>query len=122
MAGRLQPEDMNRARAVVGAFLAQYRRRELVEHSVKRKVLIAARYEIPDLAESPHYNARKVFQKTDEAGAISRMRINWPARTSTEPPPPLCAAPRLGQHNGEIYGVLGIDGSALKQLEIEGAI
>jgi crotonobetainyl-CoA:carnitine CoA-transferase CaiB-like acyl-CoA transferase len=119
-AGRLQPEDMNRARAVVGAFLAQYRRRELVEHSVRRKVLIAARYEIPDLADSPHYQARKVFQKG--AGENPTMQINWPARTTAEPPPPLRPAPAIGQHNGEIYGALGMDAAALKQLEIEGVV
>ena len=111
---------MNRARAVVGAFLAQFKRRELVEQSVVRKVLIAARYDIPDLAESPHYNARKVFQKGDEPGAMTR--INWPARTSAEPPPPLRAAPRTGEHNAEIYGALGVDAAALRQLEISGAI
>lgn len=122
MAGRLTPEDMNRARAVVGDFLAQYTRRELVETSVTRKILIAARYDMPDLAESPHYNARKVFQQSDEPGALARTRINWPARTTAEPPPPLRAAPRIGQHNAEIYGALGLSENELKQLSVEGVI
>ena len=119
-AGRLGPEDMNRARTVVGAFLAQFRRRELVEQSVVRKVLIAARYDIPDLAESPHYNARKVFQKDEGPDAL--MRINWPARTTAEPPPPLRAAPGIGEHNGEIFGAIGLDAAALRQLETSGVI
>ncbi len=119
-AGRLQPEDMNRARAVVGAFLARYTRRELIENSVRRKVLIAARSEIPDLADSPHYEARRVFQKG--AGENATMQINWPARTSAEPPAPLRRAPHIGEHNAEIFGALGVDAAALKQLAFEGAI
>ncbi len=106
IAGRLTPEDMNRARAQVGEFLGKYTRRELVEASVKRKILIAARSDIPDLADNPHYNARKVFQQGTETGAISRTRINWPARTSVQPPPPLAAAPRIGQHNAAIMDAL----------------
>ncbi len=100
MAGRLQPEDMNRARAMVGEFLSKYTRRELIAASVKRKILIAARSDIPDLASSPHYNARKVFQTGVEKDAP--VRINWPARTTLEPPPPLRAAPRIGQQTAEI--------------------
>lgn len=70
-----------------------------------------------DILAEPHYRAR---------GTVTQMQDpDFGALTTYGPCPKFSvsrtkirsSAPRMGQHNAEVYGALGLDGAALKVLE-----
>ena len=96
---------MDRARAIVARFIARFTREELIEQSIARKILIAPRMHIDDLAHSPHYRARGIFQSVG-FGSEARTIVGAPGHLTLDGFCPLGPAPKLGEHTEEVLSPL----------------
>lgn len=108
---QVTPEDITRIRELVAVFLRGRTKRELIEASTRRKFLLAPHFTIADLAESPHLAERGFWQEV-EGGPVSGLRYpGLPVRVSGRDFPLRRPAPRLGEHNHEVYVCeLGLSG------------
>ncbi|MBM3607386.1 MAG: CoA transferase [Alphaproteobacteria bacterium] len=99
--GELGISDIDAAHAVVRDFLVQFTRAELIETSIKRKLLIAPRLAIADLAASPHFAARGIFKSVvDDAKArIVGLPVKFSNVAAANHARP---APACGEHTKEV--------------------
>jgi benzylsuccinate CoA-transferase BbsE subunit len=119
----LSPEEIARLEAAFTAFFATKTRRELFEQSLARRIMLAPCNDAREILEQPQLRSRDLFTTIEypELGAriehpgffakASRGRIGIRRR-----------APRIGEHNAEIYGELGLDAGALAELTRHGVI
>ena len=80
-------------------------------------------YSVDDILADPHYAARGSIATLDHP-KIGALKMPAPSpRMSGTPACPMNAAPRLGQHNDEVYGsLLGLDTEAIARLHKNGLI
>ena len=119
----LAPEEIARLEAAFGAFFATKTRRELFEQALARRIMLAPCNDAREILEQAQLRSRDLFTTLEypELGAriehpdffakASRSRIGIRRR-----------APRVGEHNAEVYGELGLDVEALRELAAEGVI
>jgi crotonobetainyl-CoA:carnitine CoA-transferase CaiB-like acyl-CoA transferase len=119
----LSAEETARLEAAFGPFFATKTRRELFEQAMARGIMLAPCNDSREILEQPQLRSRGLFTTLEypELGASiehpdffaksSRGRIGIRRR-----------APRVGEHNAEIYGELGIDANALRELASQGVI
>jgi crotonobetainyl-CoA:carnitine CoA-transferase CaiB-like acyl-CoA transferase len=119
--GEITDGDLEAARAQVGEALARFTKVELLEVSLKHKLLIAPVMSIADLAHSAHLNARGAFSDVVDAHGKTH-RVPGVVTGTISAGGALRPAPLRGQHNQEIFGEIGVTGARLKQLVEEGAI
>jgi crotonobetainyl-CoA:carnitine CoA-transferase CaiB-like acyl-CoA transferase len=96
--GELGLDELERARAIVAEFLTRRTKRELVEASLERKLLAAPVLTVADLAESPQLEAREFW--IELGGRVlpgTFAKVDGDAFAFRRP------APRLGEHNAEIF-------------------
>jgi crotonobetainyl-CoA:carnitine CoA-transferase CaiB-like acyl-CoA transferase len=96
--GELAFDELERARVVVATFLARRTKRELVEASLERKLLAAPVLTVGDLAESRQLEARDFWVELGGRilpGAFAKVSAD--AFVDRRP------APRLGEHNAEVF-------------------
>jgi len=117
--GEISDDDMEEARADVAAALAGFTKCELLEVSIRHKLLLAPIMTVADLAESDHLEARGVF--VDVAEGSDRRRVPF-ALTGRLPESPAAGAPALGEHNAAVYGELGLGPDDLAALVSEDVI
>jgi crotonobetainyl-CoA:carnitine CoA-transferase CaiB-like acyl-CoA transferase len=72
--------------------------------------------------EDEHAAARGFFQRLAQPGYEQRLTVAGPPYAFTEHPGAVGRAPRIGEHNREIYGALGYSLSELTALRECGAI
>ncbi len=105
--GGLGLEELDRARGIVAGFLAGRTKREVMEASLQRKLLAAPIYTVADLAESSQLQARDFWVELGK-DECRRVLPGPFAQVSADAFGPRRPAPRLGQHNAEVFGdVLG---------------
>ncbi len=119
----LSPEEIARLEAVFAAFFATKTRRELFEQALARRIMLAPCNDAREILEQPQLRSRDLFTTLEypELGASiehpdffaksSRSRIGIRRR-----------APRVGEHNAEVYGELGIDAQELRELARAGVV
>jgi crotonobetainyl-CoA:carnitine CoA-transferase CaiB-like acyl-CoA transferase len=119
----LSPEEIARLEAAFGAFFATRTRRELFEQALERRIMLAPCNDAREILEQPQLRSRELFTTLEypELGAriehpdffakASRGRIGIRRR-----------APRIGEHNAEVYGELEIGAAALAELAGQGVI
>jgi len=120
---RIPDEEIARLEAAFGAFFARRNMRELYDGALKRRILLAPCNDAREVLDQPQLRSRDLFVTLDypELGA----RIEHPdffARSSTHRIGIRRRAPRIGEHNAEVYGELGLDGAALAELAREGVV
>jgi crotonobetainyl-CoA:carnitine CoA-transferase CaiB-like acyl-CoA transferase len=103
--GDFRHDELKRARAVVADFLAARTKGELMTASLERKLLAAPVLTVADLAESPQLEARRFWVEVGEderrdvvAGPFAQVSAD--AFAFRRP------APRLGEHNAEVFAEL----------------
>jgi crotonobetainyl-CoA:carnitine CoA-transferase CaiB-like acyl-CoA transferase len=75
-------------------------------------------YDALDILEDPHYRARETIVETEDGVVLH----NVVPRLSGTPGAIRGPAPRLGEHNAEVYAELGISAGGLAKLEAEGVV
>ena len=123
--GQADPELFPRLQQLMREQVAARSKQEMLDISIAYDLLLVPVLAVADIAESPQLEHRQFWQelKHDDGRAI------------TYPGPPLNllvnnqpykrhgrAAPRLGQHNVEVYGELGLGPTELQHLRSEGVL
>jgi len=72
--------------------------------------------------DDPHAAARGFIQEVEQPGFARPLRVPGPPYAFTEHPGRVRPAPRLGEHNAEVYGALGYTPADLTVLRECGAI
>ena len=109
--------------AVVGDWVKQHTASEVETLLVAAQVPVTRAHSIADIAADPHYAAREdiVVVEDSTIGPV-RMQAVYP-RLSATPGRIQHGAPKLGEHNHEVYGtLLGLDAAQLAELEADGTI
>jgi len=102
---------------IVGAWVRQHTAAEIEAVLVAAQVPVTRAYSIADLAADPHCVAREDIVTVDDPtiGPV-RMQAVYP-RLSATPGTIRRGAPKLGEHNDEIYGtLLGMSEDEIRQL------
>ncbi len=119
----LDASEIERLEAAFGAFFATKTRSELYEQALERRIMLAPCNDAAEISRQPQLRHRRLFTTVDypELGASiehpdffaksSRCRIGICRR-----------APRVGEHNAELYGELGVTGAELIALARAGVV
>jgi formyl-CoA transferase len=108
---------------IVAAWCRERTAREIERILVAAQVPVCRAFSIRDIFADPHYAARGDIVEVDDPtiGPV-KMQGVYP-RLSRTPGAIRRGAPRLGEHNGEIYqGMLGIADDEMESLRQEGVI
>jgi crotonobetainyl-CoA:carnitine CoA-transferase CaiB-like acyl-CoA transferase len=111
-------EHQDELEPVVAGWIRQHGQRELMERLQAVGVMAAMVYEQREMFDDPHLQERGFFLEW-EAPAVGRKRYPGPMAHFEQMPlaPPRGPAPRLGEHNREIFqGLLGIDDAQYQEL------
>jgi len=121
LSARVQHAD--EINAIVGEWVKQRTAAEIEALLLAAQVPMSCSYSIADIAGDPHYAARRDIVTVDDPtiGPV-RMPAVYP-RLSETPGAIQRGAPKLGEHNHEVYGsLLGLSAAAIAELEADGII
>jgi benzylsuccinate CoA-transferase BbsE subunit len=110
----LSEAELERLEATFGAFFARFTMRELFDQALARRVLLAPCNDAREILAQPQLRERKLFVTLEypELGAAIE-HPDFFARIEPNPVRIRRRAPRIGEHNAEVYGELGLDVAAL---------
>jgi succinyl-CoA---D-citramalate CoA-transferase len=120
---RARVEHADDINAIVAAWVKQHTAADVEAMLVAAQVPVTRAHSIADIVADPHYAARADIVSVDDPsiGAV-RMQAVYP-RLSETPGQIQRGAPKLGEHNREVYGeLLGLSADEIAQLEAEGII
>ncbi|MBM3139042.1 MAG: CoA transferase [Chloroflexi bacterium] len=124
--GRVDPMNREGGRRALLEHVARWAeghtKREVYELGQAMHIPASYPADPADLLASPQYRHRGFIESVDhpEAGRVAIPGIPFRWAGSTAPPRP---APRLGEHNAEVFGgLLGLSGAQLAQLAGAGVI
>ncbi|MGO9604907.1 MAG: CaiB/BaiF CoA transferase family protein [Candidatus Binataceae bacterium] len=97
---------------------------EIYEGTLKRRILLAPVTTVADIARDRQLKAREYFVEIEDDTLGRKLTMPGAfAKLSVTPVGPYARAPRIGEHNSEIYGgLLGISADRLRSLNAKGAI
>lgn len=102
--GTVTREMLDRIVPPVAAFLMKRTKQELFEGAMERRVLLFPVATLSDILANPQLAARNFFRSLEEPEIGVPLTMPGPfVRASATPLAPPAMAPRLGQHNVEIY-------------------
>ena len=108
---------------IVGEWVRQHTADEIEQILVAAQVPVTRAHSIAAISADPHYAAREDIVTVDDPsiGPV-RMQAVYP-RLSATPGRIQRGAPKLGEHNQEVYGtVLGLSVGEIAALEADGII
>ncbi len=118
-------EEIDELEDRVEKFFLTMTKQEIYREALKRRILLAPVATVADAAADEQLKARKFFVQVDHQDTLGRS-LTFPgafAKFSATPISPPRRAPRLGEHNREVYsGLLGLGDERLSRLRTEGAI
>ncbi len=120
---RARVENAEEVNGIVAAWCLEHTAEEIEKLAVAGDVPFARAFTAETIAGDPHINAREDLVVVDDpvAGPI-RMQGVYP-RLSRTPGAVAGPAPKLGQHNAEVYeALLGLDAAGLSALQDRGVI
>ncbi len=108
----------------IGKFFLAMTKKEVYEGTLKRRILLAPVATVADIAADEQLSAREYFVEIDHDTLGRRLKMPGAfAKLSRTPVGPFARAPKVGEHNQEIYGgSLGLSGSKIAELRATGAI
>jgi crotonobetainyl-CoA:carnitine CoA-transferase CaiB-like acyl-CoA transferase len=120
--GAVSHSQVEQAREAVAACLARRTKREIMKLVVEEGLPMAPALTVAEVRDSEHYRARALFETVEENGRPRTL----PGRlglTSVPSHPPLRPAPRLGEHNEDVYGeLLGLTPADVARLKQQGIV
>jgi crotonobetainyl-CoA:carnitine CoA-transferase CaiB-like acyl-CoA transferase len=119
----LPAEEIERLEDAFGAFFATKSRRELYEQALARRIMLAPCNDAREIAEQAQLRHRELFTTVEypELGAALEHPAFF-ARSSRGGIGIRARAPRVGEHNEEVYGELGLGPDDLARLRGEGVV
>jgi crotonobetainyl-CoA:carnitine CoA-transferase CaiB-like acyl-CoA transferase len=108
--------------AIIGAFVAQRTQAENVAYFEEAEVTIGPIYDISQIIEDPHVIAREILADYPDAEMGSFPMHHVVPRLGGTPGAVRSPAPRLGEHNRELLGEIGVDAAAYSRLMAAGAV
>jgi formyl-CoA transferase len=116
-------ENTDAINGIVAEWIRQYMMLEIRDMLDAAEVPVAPIYNIKDIFEDPHYQARQdIIEVEDRLLGKLKMQGVFP-KLSLTPGRVHSGAPALGEHNEEIYsGLLGVSQEEIKQLQKENII
>jgi crotonobetainyl-CoA:carnitine CoA-transferase CaiB-like acyl-CoA transferase len=103
---------------VLAEQLRRFSRDELLELAERHRLTVGPVYDLLDILADEHYRAREVVVETEDGVVLH----NVVPRLSQTPAAIRRPAPRLGEHNAEVFGELGVAAAELEQLVAEGVV
>jgi formyl-CoA transferase len=116
-------ENGDEINQIVGEWCLRHTADEIEKILLAAQVPVTRAYSIADIAADPHYEARGNIETVDDPtiGPV-KMPAVYP-RFSATPGRIERGAPKLGEHNAEVYGdLLGLTKEDLRDLEENGVI
>jgi crotonobetainyl-CoA:carnitine CoA-transferase CaiB-like acyl-CoA transferase len=122
--GMINKQLLERVVPPVERFLMSHTKAELFEGAVKRRILLFPVSTAPDILRNTQLQARGYFRQVTHPELQAPLTYPGPfVRASATPLSLRRTAPRLGEHNAEIYlGELGLTRKDLVRLREAGAI
>ncbi|HLW69546.1 MAG TPA: CoA transferase [Candidatus Binataceae bacterium] len=123
-AGAEALKELDMAEAAVERFLLTKTKAEIWANILKRRILAAPVRTVADIAADPQLKAREYFVELESAPLKRRLTLPGAfAKLSKTPIGPASAAPRIGEHNHDVYGgLLGLTPARLGELRAAGVV
>jgi len=122
--GTITREMLERTVPPVERFMMSHTKQELFEGAVTRRILLFPVATPRDIVHNPQLQARNFWQEV--IGGGSGKTLKYPGGFAVVNGQRLQirrAAPRVGEHNAEVYGAeLGLNESEIAQLQADGVI
>ncbi len=120
----LTQEEVDALSEPLARFFLGKTMRELFTESIRRGVMLAPVNDAREIAASEQLAAREFFVEVEDEGRGLTYRL--PARFARLTPPfetdVRFPAPRIGEHNAEVYGEVGVGAAELEELRRAGVI
>jgi crotonobetainyl-CoA:carnitine CoA-transferase CaiB-like acyl-CoA transferase len=116
-------EEIARLEAAFAAFFATKTRRDLFEQALERRIMLAPCNDAREILEQPQLRHRELFTTIEypEFGAAVE-HPDFFARSNSCRIGVRSRAPKIGEHNAEIFGELGVSESDLATLARDGVV
>jgi crotonobetainyl-CoA:carnitine CoA-transferase CaiB-like acyl-CoA transferase len=118
--GRFMHADV--IKSLLEAWLLEHDRREIYQNGQALHLPIFPVQNLTEVMTTRHFHDRKFFEPYDVPGIGSVMLPGAPFKMSLTPWSLRRPAPRLGQHNIEVYGELGLSPGEVERLQQQGTI
>ena len=123
--GDADPEIFPQIQRIMTEEVVKRSKEEMLEISIKYDLLLVPVLTIVDLAESKQLEARQFWREIEDddgrrvtyPGPPLKIFLDGEPRSGDTRPPP-----KLGQHNDEVYGELGLSATELSSLRSDGVI
>ena len=116
--------EVDRLEAPIAGFFAAVTKDEFLEGAIKRQMLGYPVATIADIDRNPQLHARNFWQHVEDG--TTGKTLKYPGGFAVINGQRLQirrAAPRVGEHNVEVYGAaLGLNESEIAQLQVDGVI
>ena len=108
----------------VQQFFLTMTKQEIYDGTLKRRILLAPVADVSDIARDEQLKAREYFVEVEHDTLGRKLTMPGPfAKLSVTPIGTASRAPKIGEHNREIYGgLLGLSADRIKTLHAAGAI
>lgn len=116
-------EDYERLKLIVEDFTKTKTKAELFQNALERGLLVAPVTTIDEVVESKQLESRQYWTTVDHEEIGKAFAYPGPfAKFSEQPISYTRRPPKIGEHNAEVYGELGLDAQALAELHSKGII
>jgi crotonobetainyl-CoA:carnitine CoA-transferase CaiB-like acyl-CoA transferase len=120
--GRERAEHADVLDEAVGTWIAERDADEVIREFEQAQAAVAPIYDVRDVMADPQYQALGSIASVPDPdfGTIRMQNVLF--RLSETPGAIRWPGPRLGEHNAEVYGRLGLDGAKLAELHDRGVV
>ena len=116
-------EDYERLKLILEDFTKTKTKEELFQNALDRGLLVAPVTTIDEVVESEQLESRQYWTTVDHEEMGKAFAYPGPfAKFSEQPIAYKRRPPKIGEHNAEVYGELGLDAQALAELQNKGII
>ncbi|MGQ3413885.1 CaiB/BaiF CoA transferase family protein [Natrinema sp. LN54] len=116
-------ENVEELDEIIGDWMADHTREEILETFEEHDATIAPVYNVADIMEDDHYEAREAVVRVDDDDLGEAAVQNAIPKFSETPGRVDHLGSDLGEHNEDVFGgYLGYDDDVLAELESEGVI